>query len=363
MERLKRWCSLSTKMKGMYWMLFLLSTIQVFAYHPDKEQIEKKKNINLSYTISPSDKISLNNQFGDIKVSFWDKKEVRVEVIIVANASSEGRAADFINTVDVTGKKEEGQVIIKTIIDRNESNYSNNNKGEKNSLKVDYQVYMPKSNALQLKNSFGNVYLPTFTMPLTINQSYGKLMAEDMLNTQSDVTLAFCKNSYIKSMAGGKLKASYSSIKMEKADDFDFNNSFGEIDIKEVGKIDAKISYSSGTIGLVKESSNLKLDFSGDFRVGTLGRNVKELDINANYSPVNIALDDNVTYDFDIKAHYGDFDYPEDRGVSFTRNTETVVKKDRYSFNPTKYYSGKLGKGSAGCKITINGNFSSVKLR
>ena len=42
-------------------------------------------------------------------------------------------------------------------------------------------------------------------------------------------------------MSGGKLKASYSGIKMEKADDFDFNNSFGEIDIKEVGKMDAKI--------------------------------------------------------------------------------------------------------------------------
>lgn len=361
MEKLKRWCSLSTKKRGVFWMLFLLTATQTFAKPDDKEWIEKKKNVNLSFTVSSSDKISLNNQFGDIKVNFWDKKEVRVEVLIVANASSEDRAANFINSVDVAGKKDDGQVTIKTYIERSDNrNWSN--KGEKHSLKIDYMVYMPKSNPLQVKNSFGNTYLPSFSTPLKVDQSYGKLVTEDISNAESEIKIAFCQGSYIKSMTGGRLKASYSGIKMEKADDFDFDNSFGDIDIKEVGRIDAKISYSSGSIGLLKESGVLKLDFSGDFRLGSIGRNVKELDIKANYSPVALTLDDNITYEFDVKAHYGDFDYPKDRGISFTRNTETE-KKESYSFNPTKYYEGKVGKGSSTCRITVNGNFSSVKLK
>ena len=361
MEKLKRWCSLSTKKRGVFWVLFLLTAAQTFAKPGDKEWIEKKKNVSLSYTVSSSDKVFLHNQFGDIKVNFWDKKEVKVDVLIVANASSDDRAADFINSVDVTGKKDDGQVTIKTHIERSDNrNWSN--KGEKHSLKIDYMVYMPKSNPLQVKNSFGNTFLPSFNTPLKVDQSYGKLVAEDILNPESEVKIAFCQNSYIKSMSGGKLKASYSGIKMEKADDFEFDNSFGEIDIKEVGKIDAKISYSSGFIGMFKESGNLKLDFSGDLKFGSIGKNVKELDIKANYSPVALTLDDNVTYDFDVKAHYGDFDYPKDKGISFTRNTETE-KKDNYNFNPTKYYSGKVGKGSSTTKITVNGNFSSVKLK
>lgn len=361
MEKLKRWCSLSTKKRGLFGVLFLLAAVQTFATPEDKEWIEKKKSINLSYAVSASDKISLNNQFGDIKVSFWDKKEVRVEVLIVANASSEDRAADFINSVDVTGKKDEGQVSIKTHIERSDNrNWSN--KGEKHSLKIDYMVYMPKSNPLQVKNSFGNTYLPSFSTPLKVDQSYGKLIAEDISNAESEIKIAFCQNSYIKSMTGGRLKASYSGIKMEKADDFDFDNSFGDIDIKELGRFEAKISYSSGSFGLLKESGNLKLDFSGDFRIGSIGKNVRDLDIKANYSPVILQLDDNTSYEFDIKAHYGDFDYPKDRGISFSRNTETE-KKENYSFNPTKYYEGKVGKGSPTCKITVNGNFSSVKLK
>ncbi|WP_337042584.1 DUF4097 family beta strand repeat-containing protein [Emticicia sp. 17c] len=360
MEKLKRWCSTCTRMRGVYWLLLLLTYVPAFA-HDDDNQVEKKKTVSFSYPVSSADKISLNNQFGDIKVSFWDKKEVRVEIFIIANASSEERATDFINTVNVSGKKEEGMVFVKTNIERS-SNRNWSNKGDKHSLKIDYAVFMPKSNALQVKNSFGNVYLPTFSTPLRVDQSYGKLVTEDILTPEADINLAFCPNSYIKSMVGGRLKASYSGIKMEKADDFDFNNSFGDISIKEVGKIDAKISYSSGSIGLLKESGNLKLDFSGDFKLGSLGRNVKELDIKANYSPVALDLDDNVTYDFDVKAHYGDFEYPKDKGISFSRNTETE-KKNSYSFNPTKYYSGKVGKGSSNCKITVDSNFSTVKLK
>ncbi len=72
-----------------------------------------------------------------------------------------------------------------------------------------------------------------------------------------------------------------------------------------------------------------------------------------------------ISYDFEVKANYGDFDYPENKGVSFTRNSETDSKKGngQYSYNPTKYYIGKIGKGSSDCKIIVNGNFSSVKFK
>lgn len=333
------------------------------------EWIERRKSITFSYAISGSDKISLDNQFGDIKVNFWDKNEVKVEVSILANATSEERAANFISTVDVQGKKADGTVSIKTTIDREEGNYNNNTwnwKGgnnEKNSLTIDYKVFMPKNNILKVKNSFGNTFLPSFTSLLMVNQSYGKLIAEDISNPQSDISLSFSKGSTIRSMTGGKLKASYSGIKMERADDLIFNNSFGDIDIKEVGKLNAKISYSSGMIGTINESSNLKLEFSGGFKLGELGKNVKELNLNASYSPVNLVLNNNISYDFEVKANYGDFSYPNERGISFTTNSETESKKENHHFNPVKYYTGKIGKGSANCKIVVNGNFSSVKFK
>jgi hypothetical protein len=113
----------------------------------ETQWIEKKKNITFSYSITPADKISLENQFGDIKVSFWDKNEVKIEVLVLANAASEERASNFIHMVDVVGKKAEGEVKIKTVIDREEGNYKNNTwnwKGgtnDKNSLKIDFYQF------------------------------------------------------------------------------------------------------------------------------------------------------------------------------------------------------------------------------
>ncbi len=355
--------------------LFSFITIISFANNSDPAQssmpewIERRKNITFSYSLSTSDKVSLENQFGDINVSFWNKDEIKVEVTILANANSEERAANFISTVDVKGKKVDGMVSIKTTIDREEGNYNNNTwnwKGrsnEKSSLKIDYKVFMPKENGLTIKNSFGNTILPSFSSLLMVNQSYGKLIAEDISNPQSDISLSFSKGSTIRSMTGGKLKASYSGIKMDRADDLIFNNSFGDIDIKEVGKLNAKISYSSGLIGTINESSNLKIEFSGGFKLGELGKNVKELNLNASYSPVNLVLSDNVSYDFEVKANYGDFSYPNERGVSFTTNSDADAKKENHHFNPVKYYTGKIGKGSPDCKIVVNGNFSSVKFK
>lgn len=372
MERQKQWYDKASPYfryaERLMTVFFSLITITIYANNGEQDWIERKKNVTFSYNINAGDKISLENQFGDIKVNFWNKNEVKVEVTIVANATSEERASNFISTVDVVGKKSDGIVSIKTIIDREDGNYNNNTwksgNNEKNSLRIDYQVFMPKVNALKVKNSFGNTIIPDFSSTLVVNQSYGKLIAEDVSNAQSDISLAFCKDSYIKSMVGGKLKASYSGIKMEKADNLDFNNSFGDIDIKEVGRIDAKISYSKGSIGMIKESSDLKLEFSNGFNLGGIGKNVKELGINANYSPVNLTLSDDMAYDFEVKANYGKFSYPEEKTISFTRNTETEEKKnDHYRFNSTKYYEGKIGKGSPVCKITVNGNFSSVKFK
>ncbi|MFY7908501.1 MAG: hypothetical protein ACOVO2_03060, partial [Emticicia sp.] len=137
----------SRNLGGLMGVFFSLLTLTSFANNGDSVQcstpewIERRKNITFSYSLSASDKVSLENQFGDINVSFWNKDEIKVEVTILANATSEERAANFISTVDVQGKKADGTVSIKTTIDREGGNYNNNTwnwKGgsnEKNSLK------------------------------------------------------------------------------------------------------------------------------------------------------------------------------------------------------------------------------------
>lgn len=363
MKKLKIWSDFG----ALRIALLLLLTSQVFANEAG-EWIEKKKSITFSYSVSASDKVSVDNQFGDVKVSFWDKNEVKVDVSIIANAVSEERAANYISTVDVVGKKVDGGVSIKTIIDREDCNYNSNvgKNGEKNTLRVDYQVFVPRNNPLRIKNSFGNTHLPNCNSFVTIDQNYGTLFAENIKNAQADVDVSFGK-AILKEMDGGKLKVSYSTLTADRIDNVMLNNSFGKVDIKELGKIDAKISYSSGMIQNLKESSKFKLEFSSGLKFGNVSKGVRELDINASYSPISLTLDSDVSYDFDVRSHYGSCDLPEERGLTFVKNSDDEDKEERkngqYGFNPTKVYSGKIGKGTPTCKIVVNGNFSSVKLK
>ena len=67
----------------------LLTSTLVMAGDP---VVEKKKTYTKSYTVSNNDKISFNNQFGELKINTWDKNEVNVTVTITAEASTDEKA-------------------------------------------------------------------------------------------------------------------------------------------------------------------------------------------------------------------------------------------------------------------------------
>src|SRR4051812_956757 len=68
-------------------------------------KFKKEKSYSKSYTISGNDKITLDNQFGEMKLTTWDKNEVKVEVSISGMADDETRAQEILNRITVTDEK------------------------------------------------------------------------------------------------------------------------------------------------------------------------------------------------------------------------------------------------------------------
>jgi hypothetical protein len=131
-----------------------------------------------------------------------------------------------------------------------------------------------------------------------------------------------------------------------------------------LGETQAKLSYSKGIIEKITGSAKLKLEFSGSLKIENVSKNVKELEINASYSPIYLNLDELAAYEFDVKTSYGYFDYPKEKGVSFSRNSEDEARRDNhYSYSTSKAYAGKVGKGNATAKVIINSTFSNVSFR
>ena len=330
----------------------------------ESNSVEKKKSMIKIFDVSAKDNLTIDNQFGQVKVNLWDKSEIRVDIQITANSSSEDRAQRYLNSVEIIEKKSGDQISLRTVIDKQESasgwNWAwNSSKDEKNQVQIDYVVSMPKNNALTVRNRFGKTNIPFFSAPLTVESKYGSFVATGLTGSKNDIDVAYGK-AEIQDMENGNLDISYSSLELENVKVLVINNRFGKMKIGSVDKIDGKLSYSGGRIGVLKGSCNLKLEYSGGFRIEQMTTSADNVDIQASYSSVAIPVENNEC-SFDVTVSHGGFRYANDRKVSFSQNDDD---KDDQNRGPrfTKQYVGKMGSGR-GTKLRVVSKFGEVSLK
>ena len=327
----------------------------VYAIDPDVSGlVEKRRNITKVFDVKDQDMLSVDNQFGQVKINLWSKKEIKVEIIITANASTDGRASEYLSAIEIEETREKNKINLRTIIDKGQfgQNGWNNKKGDKNSIQIDYTVYMPKENALIVHNKFGNTDIPSFSAPLTIDSRYGIFSAASLGNAANMIDVRY-GSAVIGKMDGGKLESHYSNIKLDQVTKLLLNNKFGELSIGDVTDLDADIDYSGAKIGIMRGSGNIKLSYSGNFKIDELTKSVQNIDIQAAYSSVVLPAEANR---FNVTVTYGNFSYPS-TNVNFTQQPS----KDDKSYK-VKQYQGKIGTGS-GTKITVTSKYGDVKLK
>ncbi|HEX6430779.1 MAG TPA: hypothetical protein VF008_23970, partial [Niastella sp.] len=181
----------------------LLMSSLVMAGDPE---VEKKKTYTKSYTVSNNDKISFNNQFGELKINIWDKNEVNVTVTITAEASTDEKAQAILDRISIEDGKKDGGVFFKTKFEKEKDN--NWGKGEKQ--RVDYVVYIPARNPLVASNSFGPLTIGDFNGEATLESKYGSLTTGKLTNAKK-VLIEYGKGN-IGSINDGSLIVRYSKI-------------------------------------------------------------------------------------------------------------------------------------------------------
>ncbi|GAB3713420.1 hypothetical protein GCM10027592_52650 [Spirosoma flavus] len=324
--------------------------------------IEKKKTIIKLFDVEPSDNLVVDNQFGQVTVGLWDKSEIRVQITIVANSDSEEKVQNFVDAVSIEEKRTDNQIMVRTNF--NQSSMSNwslgkwKNGGERNFVKINYEVMMPRQNALTVRNKFGNTHIPAFQAKLTVYSRYGNFKADDLTSRQNDIDVAYGKAD-IGNLGQGKVDVKYGDLELTKANVLVLTNKFGKMTIGDVGKLEADINYSGAKIGTIRESGNIKLEFSGGFQIGQLPKTAENVDIQAAYSSVALPLATDNDCDFDVKVSYGNFNYPTSSTMHFKSQPG---ENDNRGPRLTKQYVGKVGSGS-GTKVRVVAKFGNVNFR
>lgn len=283
----------------------------------NEPKFKKQKSYSKSYAVSSSDKISLDNQFGEMKLITWDKNEVKVDVAITGSSDEESRAQKILDRISIVESKSGSGVSFKTKMadqDKDSDDKKGKNTHRNEGMKINYTVYLPAGNPLNAKNSFGPMIVPDYRGEAYLESQFGSLTAGKITNAK-------------------KIKVS-----------------FGKTDIAQVTNGNIDIQYSTGNINKLVGNVDAKFQFCGAIKVN-VDNDIKSLDIDNSYSTLYLDLSKNLSASYDISTSYGSFNNKSSFKID-------GANKDKRGFDMSSKYSGTSGSG--GNKISIKSSFGNV---
>jgi hypothetical protein len=296
---------------------------------------EKIKNYSKSYSADANDILQINNSFGKVVVNTWTKNEFKVDVQMKFGSEDEEYVNNMINGSSISDSKVGNVVSFKTNIARN----NNNSRHGDNHMEINYMVYMPAGNTLDLTNKFGSVTLPDLSGKTIIRVSYGTLNAQQLLSKDNDVRVRF-GDANIVTFNGGKLDLGY-----------------GKVKAGTVNNVDATISFAGFSVDRLRNSADINIKYGDGFSIGSIDKSVRNLVINASFTKIKLDFKNADSFNFDVITKFGGFNYNDDN-MKVTAKTPTDEER---GWSSTKTYKGYIGKNNSDGKIAINASYTDVK--
>jgi hypothetical protein len=295
-------------------LAFALSPFLSFANTGDN--VEKKRTISKSYAVGPDDRLSIENSFGNIVITTWDKSEIQVDVEISVRASTDERAQHMMDQINVTDHQGGKEIGFKTEIGN--MGKTKDNGGEDNrKFYVDYKVSMPSRNPIRIENSFGKISIPDFTGTASLTSKFGELTTGQIPNAKT--------------------------IHVE----------FGKAEIGRLNNADVVFKFNSrSSVAGISGSSKVDVQFCSQVSL-MIDKSINELSLFQSYSTIDLKVPDDLSAQFDVYTNFGSFKNRTGFNISEENEESSGPKFD-------KNYSGKAGGGSA--KIKIKSSFGSVRL-
>lgn len=318
----------------------------------------KEKRIAKAYIVNPDCALQVDNQFGSIYVTTWDESKTQIEVTIKVSSNNESKVNKRLAGISVDLNATTSLVRATTSID----NMSGNNNI---SMEINYTIKIPKKGSIRLNNQYGAIITGKIYGKANIDCQYGDVNIDELNTDNNTINLQYggSKINYIKS---GNIDVQYSSLKIEKIGNLQLKGQYTGMTLGEVKNLSYKTEYGSLNVGSVDNATGssdytpLKFGYVsgnfnattnyGDIKVSSMGKDAKNVAINATYSGVSVNYNENVPFDFDIKVEYGGFN-----GGSGLKITEKSYHDDS-----ARYKGYYMAPG--GGRVYIKSEYGSVSL-
>ncbi len=338
-------------------MAFLLTCFLIAGSTASAE--EKTKNYSESWPVNSVQTLEINNRFGEVRVTDKGGSTVTVDVVVTVEATSERKAEELLDLINVNFGKTGNTVTAETYISKSFSS--------RRHFSIDYEINIPSDKNLNITNKYGNTFVNILNADGTFDIQYGNITINE-LNTpdsgSAELNLAYGK-SEIQNAKDMTVTVKYSNMNFGTLNDLKLDSKYTVINIDKVGSVNAESKYDTFNFESVRslqantkythvkmeelfESLDLEAGYGG-IKIGKVDNGFNNINVTSSYGQVALGLS-NASYSIDADCDYCGISYPESN-----------FSGDKINENHTKTVRGKVGNGSGG-RVTINSRYGEIKL-
>jgi hypothetical protein len=283
-----------------------------------------------TYPARPGVNLTVNNKYGSVIVSIWDRDSVKIEVTRKIYEKSRDRLNTLRENIDIEYRVVSNSISVETVFGSRHSSLvrdlremANLSVSDSHS-RIDYRIFLPSHLNLTIINKYGNVVLPSLNGKVNVDLSNGDFQARD-LNGDVNLTLSFGKailgqlkkgnvSLNFVNFAGEKmgqmhLEGRSSEIKIQSVDVLDLKSRRDKVDVARAGSVVADGYFSSLQFLQVERQASLKLTY-GELSRMVLTKTIQQCDIVSQTCNVNLTLLNPLPYRARVKQTRGSISLP-----------------------------------------------------
>lgn len=282
-----------------------------------KGKYKKEKTIHKAYIVNSNCMLDINNQYGNMFVTTWDKNTTEIDVTIKVGGDDERQVTTRFNSIDVAFSATKALVSAVTRI----GNMSCNSNI---TMEINYTVKIPKMSPVKLFSQYGSIRTGKIYGKANIKCEYGDIIMEELNADNNLLKMDYCgivRANYIKSgnidasysqfncerANALQLKAQYTGVNIEDIKDINYKIEYGHVHLGNVYKLTGKGEYSSMKMKNVSQLLNLTASY-GDIKVDNFEKSTRNIAINSEYTNISLGIDDDFAFDFEIITEYAGVD-------------------------------------------------------
>lgn len=344
--------------------------------HAIGQPYKKSRRVVRSFKAENDTEILVKNKYGNIQIIAWEKDSVKFDIQVDVSAKKESKANTNFESIDFDFVASEYYIEAKTNFAGDGSFWSdvkdktNTVFAGENKTQIDYKIYVPSSNPIEITNKYGNIFLTDHYGTVNIVLSNGDIKAHAFygkttidlqfgfakidLITQGSLNLSYHSEIQLDETDELKIESRSSRIRIDKANKLDINSNRDKYYIKEITSLIAKTSYSYIEIQQLKKQLTVFGKY-GDLDIKNLNNAVNNVDFT--FENTDVSINKNSDQQLAIELIYD-----EKTELYFSdelKNKNTTKEDEEQKLVKTK---GVLGNGESAA-ILINGSLRSGTIR